>query len=192
VPYKDPEKRKEMARKYVRAYAQRHPERVKQSTKAWRKKNWDKHLATAKRYRDKHPERVKASMQRVDALPHRVEARKRYLDRLNKSILHAWQKKWRIERSLRKNDNGGVCTLIQWQWRCELYGNCCAYCHSSLERKAEMDHVIPVAKGGTGWPSNLVPACRSCNARKNTKRWQPKLPKSKENHNDNDNDNHRF
>jgi hypothetical protein len=30
-----------------------------------------------------------------------------------------------------------------------------------------MDHVWPVARGGRSVPSNLVPACISCNSRKN-------------------------
>jgi 5-methylcytosine-specific restriction endonuclease McrA len=34
--------------------------------------------------------------------------------------------------------------------------------------------VIPLSKGGTGWPANLVPACKSCNlskAMKNVWEW---------------------
>ena len=34
------------------------------------------------------------------------------------------------------------------------------------ETVTEVDHVIPVAKGGTDDPSNLVPACGPCNRAK--------------------------
>jgi 5-methylcytosine-specific restriction endonuclease McrA len=31
------------------------------------------------------------------------------------------------------------------------------------------DHQIALTKGGSEWPSNLVPACRQCNSLKNTR-----------------------
>lgn len=41
----------------------------------------------------------------------------------------------------------------------------CRYCRSSDEALT-VDHVLPVALGGTDEPSNLVAACRDCNAGK--------------------------
>ena len=41
----------------------------------------------------------------------------------------------------------------------------CRYCWSS-ENQLTVDHVTPVALGGTDDPSNLVAACRDCNAGK--------------------------
>lgn len=38
----------------------------------------------------------------------------------------------------------------------------CRYCHAS-DSPLTIDHVIPVALGGTDDPSNLVAACRDCN-----------------------------
>jgi hypothetical protein len=32
------------------------------------------------------------------------------------------------------------------------------------------DHVKPLARGGSNWPANLRPACKSCNSRKGA-RW---------------------
>lgn len=47
-------------------------------------------------------------------------------------------------------------------------GHCCRYCgeHASPEVKLTVDHVLPVALGGTDTPSNLVACCRPCNAGK--------------------------
>lgn len=44
------------------------------------------------------------------------------------------------------------------------YGHRCVYCGAtSQEAKLEVDHVIPVSKGGTNDIGNLVIACRECN-----------------------------
>ena len=42
----------------------------------------------------------------------------------------------------------------------------CAYCPAQADT---IDHIIPLAKGGTHDWFNLAPACRSCNAKKGTK-----------------------
>lgn len=43
-------------------------------------------------------------------------------------------------------------------------GRRCVYCASRLEYDlATLDHVIPVARGGTSAPGNLVAACVDCN-----------------------------
>lgn len=42
----------------------------------------------------------------------------------------------------------------------------CAYCG---EPATEIDHLVPVAKGGTDHLDNLVSACRSCNRSKGSR-----------------------
>lgn len=43
-------------------------------------------------------------------------------------------------------------------------GRTCMYCPGPAD---SVDHVIPIALGGTNYEGNLVPACRACNSRKN-------------------------
>lgn len=40
----------------------------------------------------------------------------------------------------------------------------CAGCRK--RRKLTIDHIVPLAKGGSNWPSNLQGLCRTCNCRK--------------------------
>ena len=48
-------------------------------------------------------------------------------------------------------------------------GFTCQYCGASAPRvELHVDHVIPVAAGGTNDPDNLVSACRDCNLGKST------------------------
>ena len=64
----------------------------------------------------------------------------------------------------RKKSNGGNITTQEWRELCAKYGNKCLSC--GLVTKLELDHVIPLALGGTNTIDNAQPLCRSCNARK--------------------------
>lgn len=183
MSHKDPVAKRLYMREYSKRTYQRDKEKRYKNTLKWRKKNWDKHLAAAKRYREAHPDRVKETMRRVDQEPHRKQAQIDYKERLqsvNSPELRHWEKTGRLRRALKVSQNGGTCSIQQWEDRCRLYGFSCAYCGAGLNgKKVEIDHVIPVSSGGTGWPSNLVPACRSCNARKHAARWKPQLPQTR-------------
>lgn len=45
----------------------------------------------------------------------------------------------------------------------------CAVCRVSIAGKYHMDHIQPLAKGGTHEPTNIQLLCPSCNVRKNAK-----------------------
>src|ERR1039458_1846555 len=46
----------------------------------------------------------------------------------------------------------------------------CFYCHKSIEgRKFDVDHFVPLIKGGTNHPKNIVLACPTCNKNKGAK-----------------------
>lgn len=54
-------------------------------------------------------------------------------------------------------------------------GLCCRYCgykHRTAS-KFDIDHVIPVSKGGCDEEDNLVVCCKSCNGIKKTATWIP-------------------
>ncbi len=54
----------------------------------------------------------------------------------------------------------------QW-WKRRRAGGLCHYCGRRFPpRQLTMDHVVPLARGGRSVRSNVVPACRDCNAKK--------------------------
>ncbi|WP_370644632.1 HNH endonuclease [Methylorubrum sp. B1-46] len=42
----------------------------------------------------------------------------------------------------------------------------CAYCKIELKNKYHVDHIVPLARGGTNWPNNLQILCATCNLQK--------------------------
>jgi 5-methylcytosine-specific restriction endonuclease McrA len=52
-------------------------------------------------------------------------------------------------------------------WRTLVSKGLCHYCGKKFKAaELTMDHVIPLARGGTSTRGNCVPACRACNATK--------------------------
>lgn len=52
-------------------------------------------------------------------------------------------------------------------WQTLITKAACYYCGKKLEKAAvTMDHIVPLAQGGTSTPGNIVPACKTCNTRK--------------------------
>ncbi len=54
----------------------------------------------------------------------------------------------------------------QW-WKRRRASGVCHYCGRRFHpRELTMDHIVPIIRGGRSVRSNVVPACRECNARK--------------------------
>lgn len=55
----------------------------------------------------------------------------------------------------------------------EDYNYCCAYCECATDKNnlLNMDHMIPLSKGGQHVIENLLPSCRSCNLKKSAMDW---------------------
>jgi 5-methylcytosine-specific restriction endonuclease McrA len=51
----------------------------------------------------------------------------------------------------------------------EAQGGLCFYCHIDVSTKYTVDHLIPLVRGGSDGPENIVIACASCNFRKSDK-----------------------
>ena len=52
-------------------------------------------------------------------------------------------------------------------WQTLITKAVCYYCGRKLEKdEVTMDHVVPLAQGGTSTPGNVVPSCKACNTLK--------------------------
>lgn len=49
------------------------------------------------------------------------------------------------------------------------FGGRCAYCGCDLDyEEMTIDHILPIYRGGTNYPANLNPCCKSCNRYKSS------------------------
>lgn len=65
---------------------------------------------------------------------------------------------------------GAECDLTVEQWRkwVKALGNRCVYCGSEM-RRALLEHVVPISRGGGTTANNVVPGCLPCNGMKGSK-----------------------
>lgn len=66
----------------------------------------------------------------------------------------------------------------QW-WKRRISDGLCYYCRRRVgPRLLTMDHLVPLARGGRSIRGNVVPACKDCNTRKQSRlpvEWQEYL-----------------
>jgi 5-methylcytosine-specific restriction endonuclease McrA len=146
------------------AYRAANHDRIKAGIKEWRERNRERQSATAAAWYAANRERKLAK---------NAEWRAANLQRFNEAgaawraanpdRLAAYTKKYRDLRASAPGSEYTTDALIAA--RVQTYGGLCFYCG---DQATEVDHRIPLSRGGSHWPANIVPACRSCNARKGT------------------------
>lgn len=149
--------------KYNKKYREDHRDELIAYVRAWRDANplsWRKYKETKARY-------VRENREKVMAV-------KKNWKKNNPERLVAMKQK----RRAKENQAGGSFTaqdlmqiLHQQNYRCAA--NHCQYPISfrptSQERKAHADHIVPIAKGGNSFPSNIQCLCNKCNLSKGSK-----------------------
>lgn len=126
----------------------------------YRQANREKIVEQQKEYREQNHEKYERYYQanREKILERNKKYRKANLDKLR-----VYEQK---RRALKKNATGNA-TAVEIQARFDYYGNRCYYC--GCDGKMTIEHRIPLSRGGSHHPANIVPACPSCNFSKRAK-----------------------
>jgi 5-methylcytosine-specific restriction endonuclease McrA len=119
------------------------------ASRRWREKNKDKHRAYCRLWQIENAEA------------------KRQHDKRYKDSHPEKQRQHKHARRARERDAEGEFTASEWSALKEKYENRCALCGS--EEKLTIDHIVPLAKGGSNYISNIQPLCGRCNRTKGTK-----------------------
>ena len=78
----------------------------------------------------------------------------------------------RDTRRARRLSLPGSFTAEQWEQKLEEHNCRCSYCYThqdDLDATLELEHIVPLSKGGSHAWNNIVPACKSCNSSKGNK-----------------------
>jgi len=76
----------------------------------------------------------------------------------------------RVRRDRKINNPGSVGVSDRdWIRLVIRYRSRCAYCGNLPKHKIEMDHVIPISKGGRHAIGNVLPCCEKCNNAKSSR-----------------------
>ena len=135
----------------VMAWKVENPEKKAAANKKWAKENPQKDRDSKRRYNDKN---------RVDILK-KKSARAKANPELGRLYAHR-------RRSLKLNA-GGKHTAKDIKQLFDLQRGKCACCNVSIKDKYHIDHVIPLAAGGSNDRLNLQLLCPTCNLSKSAK-----------------------
>lgn len=161
-------------------YVEAHRQEIRERSRAWRIANPDRANARSSAWAKANPERRRLHMQKHRNSPQGREAQARYIanrDPARRRVVAArYYAKHRDEyaayrrtRRARVRNAAGSHTASDivaigtaQRWRC-------AACGGDIRRAYEVDHIVPLALGGSDEKGNLQLLCRRCNRSKGAK-----------------------
>lgn len=132
-------------------YRQNNAERIANYMSQWRTKHIERELDRSRQYQRANRNQVLANR------------REKYAE--NPDLARA-------QRDLKRAKKAGApgeYTADDVKARYKAQAGKCYYCSQDLNNEYQIDHVIPLSRGGSNWPENIVVACKSCNSSKRNK-----------------------
>ena len=161
----------------VKNWAANNPERRKKTQQEWIKANPHKNTVYMRKWRGTNREQYR----KIDR-KYRANNRERQRDLARKARANNRERyrNYSRNRNARKRHNGGILTVNDIQLQYVAQDGMCFWCSSPVEQTYHADHVIPLSRGGTNTPDNIVISCPFCNQSKSDKlpytEWTPSNP----------------
>ncbi len=129
----------------------------------------ESYKAYQKRYQQENKETL-AVQQHQNYLAHREERCENHKQfrKAHPEIVTGIDRAHKHKRKAQKRAAGGHYTPQQLREQMQRQKSKCYYCKAKLETW-HVDHIVPLAKGGTNDISNIVLACPSCNLNKHAR-----------------------
>jgi 5-methylcytosine-specific restriction endonuclease McrA len=158
----------------------RNREHAMAQANTWKRANKEQQQAYQKAYDEKNKVKriAKNKLWRINNPGYSsANSKKNYTK--NKELYRPTRKAWQAanpdmvkshshNRRARLQGAQGNHTAAEWRSVLKAHGFRCGWCGAKETKSSPLtrDHYIPLARGGSNYANNLVPACRSCNCKK--------------------------
>lgn len=130
----------ERVRERAAAWRDKNREKTRNYIREYMRENWERYAEKQKSWKSNNADRLKDY--------YKVSRSKRRAQLLNSGGSH------------NRNDIQRIGESQKWK---------CANCKCCVKEKYSVDHIKPIARGGTNWPKNLQILCNLCNSKKHAK-----------------------
>ena len=156
----------EREREKHRRYHADNLEREREKRREYREVHKDEERDRGRRYRDANAEKLQAyHREYYEANKEEIKEKQRVYAQANPETVSQPKRRYRA----RKRGNGTAPFPKNWKAdQLARQKGRCYYCGKKA-KQWEVEHVIPISKGGPDTPENCVLACRSCNRSKAAK-----------------------
>jgi 5-methylcytosine-specific restriction endonuclease McrA len=158
----NPQVFKDRSRKWIKE----NPDKAAANRIAWKKANPERRKVEYKKYREMHKKEINARSRERHARK-KVEE-KEYLKKWEKNNPNA-RRIIRQNREARKAKNGGRLSNGIAEKLIKLQRGKCACCSKMFNDGFQLDHILPIARGGRNEDSNIQLLCPFCNRKKHAK-----------------------
>jgi 5-methylcytosine-specific restriction endonuclease McrA len=155
--------------------------RAAEKSRAWHAANKERKAEHDRAYRAANKERLaKRDHARYEANKERHAEYQHAWYESNKDITIKRARAWgkanpdqirvrSIRRRAREVNAEGTHTAADIKAQYDRQKGKCYWCGCKVGNSFQVDHIVPLSRGGSNWPDNLVIACRSCNLSKHNK-----------------------
>lgn len=161
---------REQIREEARKFYAANRERIREAARKDWAKNQEKYRERARIYYAEHRDMYADSVRSYQARnKERVAQRARAYYLANQEKRREYNRIYQNRRRGVKIRADGTYSAEDIALQYERQKGRCHYCKKKVGNTYHVDHVVPLSRGGTNWPDNLVVTCPHCNLSKNNK-----------------------
>jgi len=144
----------------------RDKEKARACRERWKNANPEKDKAAKRKYYDAHrEEEIQKVCDKQKKNPEWVAQRNKKWKAAHPEAVSQMSSKRRARIASADGRYSRKDVLEKFEQQCGK----CYWCKKEINGRYHVDHVVPLSRGGSNWPSNIVITCPHCNMSKNDK-----------------------